>query len=157
MFFLLNHRPDFQNHLLGAGLAEVSIDDSSSIPTPKAKRLGRFWWDGETEPWYGDVCALKAGEHIYAYGHAKDNPWVYLARVKTKNATNLNSYEYWNGESWQHERLTYEELGEKQSVFWQINQGQVFWSNHHQCFLFVYCDNFWSCQVLVSVKAYNDN
>lgn len=151
MYFLLNHRPDFKDHLLGAGVAEISIDTTGAYPVPKAERLCKYWWDGETEPWYGDVCALKAGGYVYAYGHAKDSPFVYLARVKQGDATNLNSYEYWNGESWQHERLERHSLGEKESVFWQINQGQIVWSNYHQRFLFIYCDNFWSCQVLVSV------
>lgn len=137
--------------MLGAGVAEVSIDTTGASPVLKAKRLGKYWWDGETEPWYGDVCALKASGYIYAYGHAKDNPFVYLARVNETSATNFDSYEYWNGETWQHEKLKRDSLGEKEGIFWQVNQGQVTWSNYHQCFLFIYCDNFWSCQVLVSV------
>lgn len=153
MYFLLNHRPDFKDHLLGAGVAEVSIDVTGSHPIPIARRLGKYWWDGDREPWYGDICALKAGGYIYAYGHAKDNPWVYVARAKEESATSLNSYEYWNGESWQHERLDRENLSEKESIFWQVNQGQIIWSNYHQCFLFIYCDNFWSCQILVSTPS----
>ncbi|KAK5083527.1 hypothetical protein LTR05_006029 [Lithohypha guttulata] len=148
VFFLLNHRPDYVNHLIGAGVADVSLESRNGVPVPMARRHERFWWDGETEPWYGDVCALKAGGHVYAYGHAKDNPWIYLARARTEDATVLNAYEYWNGVDWQRERLRRQELNEKQSVFWQINQGQVIWSRYHNCFLFVYCDNFWSCQVL---------
>lgn len=131
----------------------MSIDTSAITPVPQTQRLCKYWWDGEKEPWYGDVCALKAGDYIYAYGHVKDNPWVYLARVKTQSAFNLNSYEYWNGECWQHEKLYREHINEKQSIFWQINQGQVIWSCYHQCFLFIYCDNFWSCQILVSTHC----
>lgn len=122
-------------------------------PIPKIERLSKFWWDAEKEPWYGDVCALRAGPYIYAYGHAKDNPWVYLARVQATKATELNAYEYWNGEGWQFERLNREELDEKQSVFWQINQGQIYWSKFHNCFIFVHCDNFWSCQVVVGLSS----
>ncbi|KAK5945941.1 hypothetical protein PMZ80_000080 [Knufia obscura] len=131
-----------------AGVAEVSIDTTGPHPVPRARRLCKYWWDGETEPWYGDVCALKVDGYVYAYGHAKDSPFVYLTRVRQDDATNLDSYEYWNGESWQHERLKREQLSEKESIFWQINQGQIIWSNYHQCFMFIYCDNFWSCQVL---------
>lgn len=149
LYFLLNHRPDGKDNLLGAGVAEVTINSSLGSPVPKVKRHGRFWWDGDTEPWYGDVCALKAGNHVYAYGHAKDNPWIYVTRAPLSEATNLEAYEYWNGESWQKERLQLQDLNEKQSVFWQVNQGQVIWSSHHNCFLFIYCDKFWSCQVLV--------
>ena len=154
MYFLLNHRPDFNDHLLGAGIAEVSMSSSGNAPLPTAKRLCKFWWDGETDPWYGDVCALKANGYIYAYGHAKDNPWVYVARVRADNVTDLKSYEYWNGDTWQPERLKRTDLNEKQSVFWQINQGQIYWSKYHGCFLFIYCDNFWSCQVLVSAHSH---
>lgn len=153
VFFLLNHRPGGKDHILGAGLAEVSLDTSGDVPTVHANRLSKYWWDAETEPWYGDVAALKAGDFIYAYGHAKDNPWVYLARVKVEKATDLAAYEYWNGTDWQSERLRREELNEKQSVFWQINQGQIYFSEYHNCFVFIHCDNFWSCQVLVSALA----
>lgn len=150
IFFLLNHRPDGQDHLLGAGIAEISLDTSGAVPVVNANRLCKYWWDGETEPWYGDVCALQAGEYVYAYGHVKDNPWVYLTRARLDQATELGSYEYWNGIDWQSEPLKREELGEKQSVFWQVNQGQIYFSKYHNCFIFIHCDNFWSCQVLVS-------
>ncbi|MBA7489676.1 hypothetical protein ES702_00210 [subsurface metagenome] len=151
VYFLLNHRPDFKDHLLGAGIAKVSFDPSTTKhhPIPTVSRQGKFWWDAENEPWYGDICALRSGSHIYAYGHAKDSPYIYLARVNAADALYLNAYEYWNGEGWQSERLTKDEFGEKQSVFWQINQGQIYYSKFHGCFVFVYCDNFWSCQVLV--------
>ena len=130
-------------------MAEVTIDTSTSNPTPMCKRLNKFWWNGEEEPWYGDVCCLRAGEYIYAYGHAKDNPWVYLTRVDVEHATTLDAYEYWNGEQWQQERLCSTDFNEKQSVFWQINQGQIYWSRFHNCFIFIYCDNWWSCQILM--------
>lgn len=137
--------------MLGAGVAEVSLEAYGDMPIPHANRLSKFWWDGETEPWYGDVCALKADDHVYAYGHVKDNPWIYLVRAPLDRATDLNAYEYWNGSGWQSERLRRDELNEKQSVFWQVNQGQVYWSKYHNCFVFIYCDNFWSCTVLVSI------
>jgi hypothetical protein len=102
-------------------------------------RLSQYWWDGDTEPWYGDVGAIRTNGYIYAYGHAKGNDWVYLTRVNDKKATDLSAYEYWNGEGWQKERLHSKDLSEKESVFWKINQGQVIWSNYHKCYLFVYC------------------
>lgn len=162
LYFLLNHRPGGVNNLKGAGVATVTLDDSFP-PATTVKRLGQFWWDGDTEPWYGDVGAIRTNGYVYAYGHAKDNPWVYLTRVKWQQATELDKYEYWNGVNWQKERLHTQNIGEKESVFWQINQGQVVWSDYYKCYLFVYCgqyiilsfsadtdqdsDNFWNSKV----------
>lgn len=141
MFFLLNHRPNGINSLVGAGVASITIDTSTYPPIPKIRRLPpQYWWDATCEPWYGDVCALRWNDYIYAYGHGPEgNPWVYLTRVRAEEATNVNCYEYWNGEEWQSERLQKNSIGEQESVFWQINQGQVAWSNYFGCFVFVYC------------------
>ena len=124
------------NRLVGAGVATVSLSEGYP-PVPQVQRLCEFWWDGDIEPWYGDVGAIRSGDYIYAYGHAKSTPYVYLTRVKWQDATELSCYQYWNGDSWQTERL--QNFGEKEAVFWQINQGQVIWSNYYDSFLFVYC------------------
>lgn len=124
------------NRLVGAGVATINMSKDYP-PIPHVKRLSEYWWDGETEPWYGDVGAIRSGDYIYAYGHAKATPYVYVARVPWEDATNLSCYEYWNGVTWQTERLS--DFGEKEGVFWQINQGQVVWSNYYNCFIFVYC------------------
>ena len=126
---------------MGAGVAAVQLS-LQNPPKADIHRLSQYWWDGETEPWYGDVGALRWNGYIYAYGHAKDSPFVYLARVRWEEATKLECYEYWNGETWQTERLRTKDLGEKEGVFWQINQGQVIWSPHFQSFLFVYCGKY---------------
>ena len=141
MFFLLNHRPNGTNNLMGAGVASVTLDTSEYPPIPQIRRLHpQYWWDAKTEPWYGDICALRWNNYIYAYGHGVDgNPWVYLTRVRVEEATNVDCYEYWNGKTWQSDRLNGTTIGDKESVFWQINQGQVIWSNYFDCFLFVYC------------------
>ena len=139
MFYLLNNRPNGTNNLLGAGIGIVSLSDTYPY-TPFVQRLGpgQYWWDGSCEPWYGDVGAMRHTDgFIYAYGHAKDVAWVYLTRVAWQNATDLACYEYWNGTCWQSERLY--NPGEKQGVFWQVNQGQVIWSPFYECFLFIYC------------------
>jgi Domain of unknown function (DUF4185) len=122
LYFLLNHRPDGTDNLKGAGVATISLSNSYP-PKPNITRLAEYWWDGEAEPWYGDVGAVRHNGYIYAYGHAKDTPFVYLARVKWEEATKMECYEYWNGETWQTERLKTKDLCEKESVFWQINQG----------------------------------
>jgi hypothetical protein len=141
MFFLLNHRPNGTNNLMGAGVASITLDTSSNPPVPQISRLPpQYWWDAKCEPWYGDVCALRWKDYVYAYGHGiEGNPWVYLTRVRAVEATQVACYEYWNGEAWQSERLDGNAVGEKESVFWQINQGQVIWSNYFDCFLFIYC------------------
>lgn len=135
MYFLLNHRPNGINKLLGAGVASVNVT-ATYPPIPTTQRLSQYWWDGETEPWYGDVGAIRSGDYIYAYGHTESTPYVYLARVPWQSATDLFCYEYWNGNCWQTDRLY--NPGETEGVFWQINQGQVIYSHYYDCFMFVY-------------------
>jgi hypothetical protein len=142
VYFLLNYRPNGINHLVGAGVASVNIT-ATYPPIPTAQRLSQYWWDGDTEPWYGDVGAIRSGDYIYAYGHANATPYVYLARVPWQNATDLSCYEYWNGDQWQIDRLY--NPGEKEGVFWQIQQGQVVYSNYYGCFVFVYCGKYLCC------------
>ncbi|KAJ9613216.1 hypothetical protein H2200_003158 [Cladophialophora chaetospira] len=151
MFFLLNHRPNGTNNLMGAGVASVTLDTSEYPPVPQIQRLPpQFWWDAKSEPWYGDVCALRWKNHIYAYGHGiEGNSWVYLARAPIADAKNVDCYEYWNGKTWQTDRLDGTIIGDNASVFWQINQGQVIWSNHFNCLLFIYCDNWMNSKVLM--------
>lgn len=121
---------------MGAGVATVTMSKDYP-PIPNVTRLSEYWWIGENEPWYGDVGAIRSGDYIYAYGHAKSTPYVYVTRVRWDKATDLSCYEYWNGETWQTDRLY--KFGEKEGVFWQINQGQVVWSNYYGCFMFIYC------------------
>ena len=126
LYYLLNHRPGGNNNETGAGVATISMSDSYP-PVPSCTRLPgqQYWWDGQCEPWYGDVGSIKANNgYIYAYGHAKGLPWVYLTRVPWSSATDLSCYEYWNGETWQNERLY--NMGEKEGVFWQIKYTPTF-------------------------------
>ncbi|RMZ76955.1 hypothetical protein DV737_g4620, partial [Chaetothyriales sp. CBS 132003] len=136
------------NTIKGAGVATVTLTNTSP-PRAKIKRLAKHWWDGDTEPWWGDVGAIRWKDHIYSYGHAKDSPFVYAARVKWDEATKLEAYEYWNGQNWRKERPKTKEWGNDQRVFWMVNQGQVIYSNYFKCFLFVYSDNFWNSRVQV--------
>ncbi|KAL9113784.1 MAG: hypothetical protein Q9227_002229 [Pyrenula ochraceoflavens] len=138
VYFLKNHRPNGINRLIGAGVASVCLTypSNSTAPVPVATRLGEYWWDAEIDPWYGDVCAMSDGKYIYAYGHAKANEWVYVSRVPIRHAFNLSNYEYWNGDDWQSELLA--EYGEKEAVFGEVNQGQVFFSRYWGCYVFVY-------------------
>ncbi|KIV93340.1 hypothetical protein PV10_04558 [Exophiala mesophila] len=158
LFFLLNHRPGGKSRIVGAGVATIQLDTTVYPPRPHLRRLPpQTWWDAAVEPWWGDVCALRYGKYIYAYGHGADkdvNPWVYVARVRYWEALDINRYEYWNGQYWQRERLQTKDIGKKESVFWQINQGTVVWSNYFQCLIFVYSDNWWNSRVLMKMSKY---
>ncbi|KAJ8101162.1 hypothetical protein POJ06DRAFT_89985 [Lipomyces tetrasporus] len=143
VYFLKNHRPGGVNNLVGAGVATVTMHGNR----PSCTRLAEYWWDGKTEPHYGDICALKFGNHIYAYGHGPTSAeFVYVCRVLTSRATDLSAYEYWNGSSWQKERLY--NVSEKEKIFWQIQSGQIIWSPYYDCLLFVYSNNFLDNQIL---------
>ncbi|KAK9342162.1 hypothetical protein V1522DRAFT_417017 [Lipomyces starkeyi] len=142
LFFLKNHRPGGVNNYIGAGVALVTVNNN----LPSCMRLAEYWWDATTEPWYGDVCCLKFGQYIYAYGHGNTSAeYVYVCRVLTSSATTLSAYEYWNGTSWQTGRLY--NVSSKESVFWQVQGGQIIWSTYYNCLLFVYTDRFLDNQV----------
>ncbi|KAK9366868.1 hypothetical protein V1509DRAFT_628170 [Lipomyces kononenkoae] len=148
LFFLKNHRPGGVNNLVGAGVATVTMH--GNVPT--CTRLAEYWWDGKTEPHYGDICALKFGDYIYAYGHGNASAeFIYVCRVLASSATNLAAYEYWNGSDWQKDRL-YNVSG-KESVFWQIQAGQVFWNPYYNCLIFVHSNNFMDNQILAKSSS----
>ena len=139
LFFTKNHRPGGNDHIVGSGIAVITVQESNDrykAPTVSARRVSEYWWDGETEPYYGDVTALRVDNFIYAYGHAKDTPYIYVTRVHYQSVLNLDHYEYWNGRTWQSERLR--NVGEKEGMFWQIQQGQMIWSEYYRCFLFIF-------------------
>ncbi|KAK9372339.1 uncharacterized protein V1513DRAFT_427659 [Lipomyces chichibuensis] len=142
VFFLKNHRAGGIDRIIGAGVATVTMSGN----VPSCTRLAEYWWDGATEPWYGDICSLKFGNYIYAYGHGNTSAeYVYVCRVLISSATTLSAYEYWNGSSWQKNRL-YNVSG-KESVFWQVQAGQVIWSAYYNCLIFVYTDRFMDNQI----------
>lgn len=54
LFFLKNHRPNGNNQVIGAGIAEVTMNGN----VPKATRLAEYWWDTQAgEPNYGDITS----------------------------------------------------------------------------------------------------
>ncbi|KAK9328090.1 hypothetical protein V1520DRAFT_12981 [Lipomyces starkeyi] len=148
LFFLKNYRPNGVNNIIGAGVATVTLDGD----VPSCTRLAEYWWDASTEPWYGDICCVKFGTYIYAYGHGPSQVYIYCCRVLTSNATDLSAYEYWNGSSWQTERLY--DVTATESVFWEIQSGQVIWSKYYGCLMFVYLDRFLDNQVNAVTARY---
>ncbi|KAK9353392.1 hypothetical protein V1523DRAFT_203198 [Lipomyces doorenjongii] len=142
VFFLKNHRPGGVNSYIGAGVATVTMNWN----VPSCTRPVEYWWDATTEPWYGDICSIKVGDYIYAYGHGSDSSdYVYVCRVLATSATRLSAYEYWNGSGWQKNRLY--NVSAKESVFSNIQAGQIIWSTYHNCLLLVYTDRLMDNQI----------
>jgi hypothetical protein len=138
---LVTSRPDKSDPFKGTGIATISLDTSVYPPVVQASRVGprQYWWKHGVEPTYGDVCALRWKDHIYAYGHGPNGQLTYLARVPWQSATILSAYEYWNGETWQQEALKGDSLA-RGSVFTWIQSGQIFWSNYHHKFFLIELD-----------------
>ncbi|KAI9664167.1 MAG: hypothetical protein M1831_002346 [Alyxoria varia] len=138
VFFARNHRPGAQGgHLTGGGVAVV--DTSGDYPT--THRTATQWWDADNgEPVYGDHGAIDGKDgFIYAFGglpgSARDGAEnIYVARVLRYQATNLNMYQYWNGQEFSSDRLR--NPSQDQSVF-SANQGTPFWSNHYDCWMYI--------------------
>ena len=88
VFSLPNYRADAINHVVGAGVASVTVT-TNNPPVPTAQQLNRYWSDGKTEPWYREVGAVHSGNYMYAFGHAKATAYVHLARVQWQNVEYL--------------------------------------------------------------------
>jgi Domain of unknown function (DUF4185) len=137
VFFLKNHRPNGVDNIIGAGVATVVMKNGK----PHATRLAKYWWNGSTEPHYGDIASMRSGNYIYAYGNSPSaNGYVYVARVHYKKATSLSAYQYWNGKTWQKRRL-HNPTG-KEALFWKHGQGTLSWNPHLNKFLFIYAGEF---------------
>ncbi|KAK9330749.1 hypothetical protein V1520DRAFT_117802 [Lipomyces starkeyi] len=145
LFFLKNYRPSGVPHYIGAGVATVTMKGNE----PSCTRVAEYWWDAAVEPWYGDIGILKFGDYIYAYGHGNhgsdSSDYIYVCRVLASSATTLSAYEYWNGSGWQKDRLY--NASAKESVFWEVQSGQIIWSSYYNCLLFVYTDGFLNPQI----------
>ena len=112
------------------------------------QRLGDtgWLWNATTAPRYGDVAAYRdeKSDYIYTWGGApiSEGPYpadqyVYLARVQASNAFDLASYEYWWGDGWRPGQVL-SEFGQKTATWWGTAQGQVLYSTHWGCYVFVH-------------------
>ncbi|KAI9725774.1 MAG: hypothetical protein M1828_002657 [Chrysothrix sp. TS-e1954] len=153
-FLIKNNRPGGVNHIIGGAPARVDVVNGM----PSATRVADTWWDGATEPMYGGMNVIRAnlgdGDFIYAFGNCPyggcsanlaNNMNVYVARVSPENAFDLGSYQYWNGQHWQSERLI--NPTDTEAVFWAIGNGQIIWSPYYDQWLFIYNDAFADNQI----------
>lgn len=92
------------------------------------------WWD-PTEPQYGDHnIVLGIDGYIYSFGGVSWNgTQLFMARVLQAYATDLSSYEYWNGQEFTSNRLynpTY------QASVMVNGQGTVMYSTFYKMYLY---------------------
>lgn len=108
------------------------MDTSGSYPT--ATRTATQWWDASSEPVYGDHGAIDGHDgYIYVLG-SYGSLNLYMARVSKSQATNLDSYQYWNGNEFTNDRL--HNPTNDQAVF-PANSGTPFWSNYYNCWAYI--------------------
>jgi hypothetical protein len=106
-----------------------------------------YWWPTATNPRYGDVAAYRDpnSDYIYAIGGVPnsvtswpDNQYVYQVRVIASQAYDLSAYEYcWGRQAgWSSTPLS--TFNSTTAVMWGVGQGQIVWSNHFDCYIFVH-------------------
>ena len=123
------------DNFLGNGIG--IIDTSGEYPV--CNRTTQYWWDAKTEPMWGSNTAVDGRDgYIYVFGNLLGGDWtrqwsVYAARVKTGQATDLNSYQYWNGKSWTSTRLR--NPTPDQAVLQGAPPGQIYWNNYLNCWV----------------------
>lgn len=89
-----------------------------------------------TETYFGDHGALLAEDgYLYAYGSIpnSNNNAVGLARVRPGQATDRDAYTYWNGETFQEERI--HNPTADVAVF-NAGQGTVMWSKFYKKYIY---------------------
>ncbi|OTA00718.1 hypothetical protein A9Z42_0009920 [Trichoderma parareesei] len=118
-----------------AGIARVEIINDAPTVTQRLGEHG-WWWDCSTMAKYGDIAAYRDvhSDYIYVWGHPPKTvtewpatEYVYQARVKAKDAFELDRYEYWWGrrKGWRREVLKGSEHDPESAVMWGVGQGQV--------------------------------
>ena len=114
----------------------------------------RILGNSSVNPNYGDFTAVRGHDDnfIYSFGHFSD--WIYVARVPADQATQFTAYTYWDGETWASQPL--ENPGSDQRIFWQVNSGQIIWSEYYQAYLAIYAGKFLGAHTsTVSPKRYH--
>jgi hypothetical protein len=98
---------------------------------------------------YGDIAAYRDvnSDYIYVWGHPPKTvtewpatEYVYQARVKAKDAFELDRYEYWWGrkKGWRREVLKGSEHDPESAVMWGVGQGQVVFSEWFRCYIYIH-------------------
>lgn len=120
---------------------------AASVVVLEQKELFRDY-----ESRFGTFCSLAIGGWAYCYGHLAFPPRncpkvskdVGLARVAVTEANKMESYQYWNGNTWT------EDITEAEPVFTDMQHGQIFRSN---MFLPEYPWAFFGCNSFGDSKA----
>lgn len=134
--------------MVGAGVARVELNETT-LNVTVAERYGEkgIWWLANDNPRYGDISAYRdeRGDYNYLLGGApngiqdyRNQQYVYQARVPHKEAFNLSAYEYWHGRGigWSPKLL--KTFNSETAVMWNTGQGQMYWNNYLECYLFVH-------------------
>jgi hypothetical protein len=130
----------------GAGIARVELIDGVPTITERFGEQG-WWWNGDTTPKYGDVCAYQDpnSDWIYILGNPPNSidTWpeklyIYQARVRQADAFDLDKYEYWWGrvEGWKREVLA--RCDKETAVMWGAGQGQMVFSEYFGTYIYVH-------------------
>jgi hypothetical protein len=153
----LNSAQNFNDRgLIGAGVAQIELVNDEPTVTHRYGSRG-YWWPADKYAHYGDKAAYRdeRSDYIYIWGgppnHTTDmrlSQYSYLARVKAKQAFELDKYEYWWGKDrrWRKEML--DEFGPETAAMWGAGQGQVVYSEHFGRYLFV---NVWPGKSILDV------
>ncbi|GJC79915.1 hypothetical protein ColLi_02753 [Colletotrichum liriopes] len=145
VFYLVNQNAA---GLIGAGVAKVDVINGTPTVTKRYGEKG-YWWPADGNPRYGDIAAFRdpRSEYIYAWGGPPttvarsdwlQSGYVYMVRVKAREAFDLSKYEYWWGRQrgWRMERLT--TFTAETAAVWGTGQGQVVWNEFYRCYIFVH-------------------
>jgi hypothetical protein len=141
----LNTSQNFNTSLVGAGVAKLEMINDGPTVTHRYGSEG-YWWPADKYAHYGDKAAYRdeRSDYIYIWGgppnHVDDpieSQYSYLARVKAKEAFDLQSYEYFWGRQrgWRKEVL--DDFTAETAVTWGVGQGQVLFNKHLGCYMFV--------------------
>lgn len=123
------------DNILGAGIGVVDASGDFPICT----RTEQLWWNAPEEPLWGSNTAVDGRDgYIYLFGNLLGGSFqhqylVYAARVQASQATNLDAYQYWNGEAYTNQRLI--NPTPSQAVMQGTPPGQVFWNEYLYCWM----------------------
>ncbi|KAK2059023.1 hypothetical protein LY76DRAFT_571558 [Colletotrichum caudatum] len=145
VFYLINQNAA---GLVGAGIAKVDVVNGTPTVTKRYGERG-YWWSADSNPRYGDIAAFRdpLSDWIYAWGGPPttvprsdwlQSSYVYMVRVRAREAFDLSKYEYWWGRhrGWRMNRLTV--FTPETAALWGTGQGQVVWNDFYHCYIFVH-------------------
>ncbi|KAF4122058.1 hypothetical protein GMORB2_7651 [Geosmithia morbida] len=143
LYYLVNA----EEHYKGAGVAKVELVDGMPTVTKRHGDGHGYWWSGDETPKYGDVAAYRdeRSDYIYILGNPPnsitdwpDTSYIYQARVRARDAFDLDKYEYWWGRSrgWKGDVLT--KFDPTTAVMWGCGQGQMVWSRYFEQYIYVH-------------------